>query len=151
LCCSGLTKKKTTNATHPGTTLDMEGTPAPKAALDTTTIEQLSIKELKAILAARGVDCRDCFEKRDLVQRAMETSHLTSAAAPAAAGGLECVVLETCPSSPPEWVVLVLHVLLPLCCHGARVASFLPTHHSTRATERIKRTLCLWERRRFAA
>ena len=39
-------------------------------------IEELSVKELKNILASRGVDYSDCLEKGDLITRVKNTAHL---------------------------------------------------------------------------
>jgi hypothetical protein len=44
----------------------------------------MSVKELKAALAERGVGCADCYEKSDLVQRFAETKGVVKAAAAAA-------------------------------------------------------------------
>lgn len=38
------------------------------------TLSSLSVSELKRLLNDRGVDYRDCIEKRDLVERLMHTS-----------------------------------------------------------------------------
>lgn len=41
-----------------------------------TDYTKLRVKELKAILAQRGVDCSGCLEKPDYVKRALETAHM---------------------------------------------------------------------------
>ena len=41
-----------------------------------TDYSKLRVKQLKAILAERGVTCRGCTEKGDFVRKAMESSHL---------------------------------------------------------------------------
>jgi len=43
------------------------------------SLDSLSVTELKRLLSERGVDFRDCLEKRDLVER-LESSHGSSAA-----------------------------------------------------------------------
>lgn len=41
-----------------------------------TDYSKLRVKELKSILAARGVECTGCIEKPDFVKKAQETAHL---------------------------------------------------------------------------
>ena len=65
---------------------------APRAtsgATRTDGLDALSVGELKSLLLERGVDIRDCLEKRDLVERAAATSGLSGrprASAPGTAG-----------------------------------------------------------------
>jgi S1-C subfamily serine protease len=44
-----------------------------------SSFNSLSVSELKKLLTERGVDFRDCLEKRDLVERLECTKHLSSA------------------------------------------------------------------------
>jgi mesencephalic astrocyte-derived neurotrophic factor len=45
--------------------------------VDTATdYTKLRVKELKAILAERGVECTGCIEKSDFVKKATETAHM---------------------------------------------------------------------------
>mmetsp|Transcript_61036 Transcript_61036/g.119699 ORF Transcript_61036/g.119699 Transcript_61036/m.119699 type:complete len:172 (+) Transcript_61036:45-560(+) len=39
-------------------------------------VTKLRVKQLKAILAARGVECEGCLEKNDFVARVLETAHM---------------------------------------------------------------------------
>jgi hypothetical protein len=39
-------------------------------------VSKLRVKQLKKILADRGVDCKGCLEKRDFVKRVQETAHM---------------------------------------------------------------------------
>ena len=39
-------------------------------------ISKLRVKQLKKILADRGVDCKGCVEKEEFVKRVQETEHL---------------------------------------------------------------------------
>lgn len=41
-------------------------------------ISKLRVKQLKQILADRGVECKGCIEKEDFVKRVQETEHLAS-------------------------------------------------------------------------
>jgi len=50
---------------------------------------QLSVGELKALLSERGIDFRDCLEKRDLVERLQSTKPSASAFKPMASGFTE--------------------------------------------------------------
>jgi len=52
-----------------------------KLAVKTETMEKkdltkLRVKQLKQILADRGVDCKGCVEKEEFVKRVQETEHL---------------------------------------------------------------------------
>ena len=50
---------------------------APAVKTDSKTdYTKLRVKELKAILAQRGVDCTGCLEKGDYVKRAIETASM---------------------------------------------------------------------------
>jgi S1-C subfamily serine protease len=48
-------------------------------ASGSSSFNSLSVSELKKLLTERGVDFRDCLEKRDLVERLESTKHLSSA------------------------------------------------------------------------
>lgn len=53
--------------------------PKPRTAMKVdsqTDYSKLRVKELKSILASRGVECTGCIEKPDFVKRAQETAHL---------------------------------------------------------------------------
>jgi len=39
-------------------------------------VTKLRVKQLKQILADRGVECEGCLEKDDFVKRVMETAHM---------------------------------------------------------------------------
>ena len=39
-------------------------------------IKKMRVKELKGILADRGVDCNGCVEKEDYVKQVMATAHM---------------------------------------------------------------------------
>ncbi len=41
-----------------------------------TDYSKLRVKQLKAILADRGVACKGCLEKRDYIKRVKETDHM---------------------------------------------------------------------------
>lgn len=41
-----------------------------------TDYSKLRVKELKSILAARGVECTGCIEKPDFVKRCQDTAHM---------------------------------------------------------------------------
>eukprot|EP00522_Entomoneis_paludosa_P011961 CAMPEP_0172442088 /NCGR_PEP_ID=MMETSP1065-20121228/2566_1 /TAXON_ID=265537 /ORGANISM="Amphiprora paludosa, Strain CCMP125" /LENGTH=165 /DNA_ID=CAMNT_0013191787 /DNA_START=14 /DNA_END=511 /DNA_ORIENTATION=+ len=41
-------------------------------------ISKLRVKQLKQILADRGVECKGCLEKEDFVKRVQETEHLST-------------------------------------------------------------------------
>lgn len=43
-----------------------------------TDYTKLRVKELKAILAERGVECTGCLEKPDFIKKCEETAHLSS-------------------------------------------------------------------------
>lgn len=54
-----------------------------KLPVKTDTMEQkdigkLRVKQLKQILADRGVECKGCVEKEEFVKRVQETAHLAS-------------------------------------------------------------------------
>ena len=42
-----------------------------------TDYSKLRVKELKAILAERGVECTGCLEKPDFIKKCEETAHLS--------------------------------------------------------------------------
>jgi hypothetical protein len=41
-------------------------------------LSKLRVKQLKQILAERGVECKGCVEKEEFVKRVQETEHLAS-------------------------------------------------------------------------
>jgi len=52
--------------------------PVKTEAMDKKDITKLRVKQLKQILADRGVDCKGCVEKEEFVKRVEETAHLAS-------------------------------------------------------------------------
>mmetsp|Transcript_11563 Transcript_11563/g.23727 ORF Transcript_11563/g.23727 Transcript_11563/m.23727 type:complete len:164 (+) Transcript_11563:50-541(+) len=44
--------------------------------MDAQDYNKLRVKQLRQILADRGVECKGCAEKKDFVKRAMETEHM---------------------------------------------------------------------------
>eukprot|EP00565_Helicotheca_tamesis_P000485 CAMPEP_0185723208 /NCGR_PEP_ID=MMETSP1171-20130828/126_1 /TAXON_ID=374046 /ORGANISM="Helicotheca tamensis, Strain CCMP826" /LENGTH=165 /DNA_ID=CAMNT_0028390877 /DNA_START=125 /DNA_END=622 /DNA_ORIENTATION=+ len=46
--------------------------------LEKKDISKLRVKQLKAILSERGVECKGCLEKEDYVKRVQETEHLAT-------------------------------------------------------------------------
>lgn len=46
--------------------------------MDAQDITKLRVKQLKQILADRGVECKGCVEKEEFVKRVQETQHLAS-------------------------------------------------------------------------
>jgi len=48
----------------------------PEKVQEDTDYSKLRIKQLKQILAERGVECKGCLEKSDYVKRAKETHHM---------------------------------------------------------------------------
>eukprot|EP00977_Amphora_coffeiformis_P008694 scaffold1982_cov93-Amphora_coffeaeformis.AAC.16 len=51
--------------------------PSPSASTSTVDLSTLSVTELKRLLSERGVDFRDCLEKKDLVERLATSPPLT--------------------------------------------------------------------------
>ena len=52
-----------------------EGEPQPESRrLTAADLRAMSVREIKQLLAERGVACDDCFEKQDLVRRYFESS-----------------------------------------------------------------------------
>jgi len=45
-----------------------------QAAATQADVTKLRVKQLKSILADRGVECDGCLEKEDFVKRVMETA-----------------------------------------------------------------------------
>lgn len=63
----------------------LRAAPSPRIShIHLSGLEKLSVGELKSLLADRGVDFRDCLEKRDLVER-LESSETPSGSASRAA------------------------------------------------------------------
>jgi mesencephalic astrocyte-derived neurotrophic factor len=52
--------------------------PVKTESLEKKDITKLRVKQLKQILADRGVDCKGCVEKEEFVKRVHETEHLAS-------------------------------------------------------------------------
>jgi hypothetical protein len=55
--------------------------PSPTTAVKVdsqTDYSKLRVKELKAILAERGVECTGCLEKPDFIKKCEETAHLSA-------------------------------------------------------------------------
>ncbi len=52
----------------------MKNSVAVDAKADAGDIKKLKVKELKQILADRGIDCNGCTEKDDFVKKVLETS-----------------------------------------------------------------------------
>uniref|UniRef100_A0A7S1FUV6 Mesencephalic astrocyte-derived neurotrophic factor homolog n=1 Tax=Corethron hystrix TaxID=216773 RepID=A0A7S1FUV6_9STRA len=50
--------------------------PIKSAAMPKEDIAKLRVKALKKILADRGVECKNCVEKSEYVNRVIETAHL---------------------------------------------------------------------------
>lgn len=48
------------------------------AKMEPADITKLRVKQLKQILADRGVECKGCVEKEEFVKRVQETEHLAS-------------------------------------------------------------------------
>lgn len=46
--------------------------------MDKKDISKLRVKQLKKILADRGVECKGCVEKEEFVKRVQDTEHLSS-------------------------------------------------------------------------
>ena len=52
--------------------------PVKTEKMDKKDITKLRVKQLKQILADRGVECKGCVEKEEFVKRVQETEHLAS-------------------------------------------------------------------------
>jgi mesencephalic astrocyte-derived neurotrophic factor len=52
--------------------------PVKTEAMEKKDITKLRVKQLKQILADRGVECKGCVEKEEFVKRVQETEHLAS-------------------------------------------------------------------------
>ena len=50
--------------------------PVKTAGLDKQDYTKLRVKQLRQILADRGVECKGCAEKEDFVKRVLETEHM---------------------------------------------------------------------------
>jgi hypothetical protein len=50
--------------------------PVKTEGLEKKDISKLRVKQLKQILAQRGVECKGCVEKEEFIQRVQETEHL---------------------------------------------------------------------------
>jgi hypothetical protein len=45
--------------------------------MEKTDLSKLRVKQLKAILADRGVSCKGCLEKEEFIKKVQETEHLS--------------------------------------------------------------------------
>jgi mesencephalic astrocyte-derived neurotrophic factor len=52
--------------------------PVKTEKMEAADITKLRVKQLKQILADRGVDCKGCVEKEEFVKRVQETEHLAN-------------------------------------------------------------------------
>ena len=52
--------------------------PVKTESLEKKDITKLRVKQLKQILADRGVECKGCVEKEEFVKRVQETEHLAN-------------------------------------------------------------------------
>jgi hypothetical protein len=52
--------------------------PVKTEKMEKKDISKLRVKQLKQILADRGVECKGCVEKEEFVKRVQETEHLSS-------------------------------------------------------------------------
>jgi hypothetical protein len=52
--------------------------PVKTEKMEQKDIQKLRVKQLKQILADRGVECKGCVEKEEFVKRVQETEHLAS-------------------------------------------------------------------------
>lgn len=50
--------------------------PVATAKLEKQDLSKLRVKQLKSILADRGVECKGCAEKEEFVKKVQETEHL---------------------------------------------------------------------------
>ena len=52
--------------------------PVKTEKMEVKDIKKLRVKQLKQILADRGVECKGCVEKEEFVKKVQETEHLAS-------------------------------------------------------------------------
>jgi hypothetical protein len=52
--------------------------PVQTEKMEKQDLSKLRVKQLKQILAERGVECKGCVEKEEFVKRVQETEHLAS-------------------------------------------------------------------------
>lgn len=52
--------------------------PVKTEKMEAKDIKKLRVKQLKQILADRGVECKGCVEKEEFVQKVQDTEHLAS-------------------------------------------------------------------------
>jgi mesencephalic astrocyte-derived neurotrophic factor len=52
--------------------------PVKTESMEKKDISKLRVKQLKQILADRGVECKGCVEKEEFVKRVQETEHLAN-------------------------------------------------------------------------
>merc|ERR1711982_127865 len=52
--------------------------PIKTAKLEKKDLSKMRVKQLKAILAERGVDCKGCLEKAEFIKKVEDTAHLAN-------------------------------------------------------------------------
>merc|ERR1712176_1295430 len=52
--------------------------PIKTAKLEKKDLSKMRVKQLKAILADRGVDCKGCLEKAEFIKKVEDTAHLAN-------------------------------------------------------------------------
>jgi len=50
--------------------------PVKTASLEPKDLSKLRVKQLKSVLADRGVECKGCLEKAEFIKKVQETEHL---------------------------------------------------------------------------
>ena len=67
---------RTTACTHRRSSPEICELQYPIKMSEDVDVSKLRVKQLKKILADRGVECVGCLEKRDFVKRVKETGHM---------------------------------------------------------------------------
>lgn len=52
--------------------------PVQTETMEKKDLSKLRVKQLKSILADRGVECKGCIEKEEFIQKIQETEHLAN-------------------------------------------------------------------------
>lgn len=52
--------------------------PVQTEKMEKQDLSKLRVKQLKSILADRGVECKGCLEKSDYVKKVQETEHMAN-------------------------------------------------------------------------
>lgn len=52
--------------------------PVKTETMEKKDLSKLRVKQLKSILADRGVECKGCIEKEEFIQKIQETEHLAN-------------------------------------------------------------------------